>query len=266
MNLDLLLFGIAPYVAIALAVSVTLYRYRTRRFSFSSLSSQLLERRALFWGSIPFHWGILPILTGHLVAFLLPQAILGWNAAPLRLYALEVTGLALGLWALAGLLVLLWRRLSYPRLQAISTGMDLAVLAALLVSVATGVFTALTYRWGSNWFAAVATPYLWSIATFAPKPELVADLPPVVKAHVFNFFVLLAIFPFSRLVHVVTLPVRYLWRPWQIVVWNRRPGLALRAPAVRRGARPATAAARRPAPEAVIALPRIPEPKEGKLG
>ena len=221
MNVDFLLFGVAPYVAIVLCVAVTLYRYRTRPFSFSSLSSQLLERKLLFWGSIPFHWGILAILTGHFVAFLVPSVVLGWNAAPARLYALEATGLALGLWALGGLCVLTHRRLNTPRIQAVTTGVDLLVLLVLLVSVVTGVLTAFSYRWGSNWFASVASPYLWSLLLFQPKPELLAALPALVKIHVFNFFVLLAVFPFSRLVHVITVPLGYLARPWQIVIWNR---------------------------------------------
>jgi nitrate reductase gamma subunit len=101
--------------------------------------------------------------------------------------------------------------------------MDFAVLCVLLVQLGTGVATALTCRWGSNWFAAVATPYLWSLALLQPKLELVGPLPVLVKAHIFNSFVFLAIFPFSRLVHVITLPVQYLWRPWQVLVWNRSP-------------------------------------------
>ena len=50
-----------------------------------------------------------------------------------------------------------------------------------------------------------------------------APLPWVIKLHVINFFVLLAVFPFSRLVHIITYPLGYLIRPWQIVIWNRRP-------------------------------------------
>lgn len=238
MNLDLLMFGVAPYVAIALFVAVSLYRYRVQRFSYSSLSSQFLERKLLFWGSIPFHWGIVTILTMHFLAFLLPSAILSWNAAPMRLYLLEGTGLALGLWALVGLLILAYRRLNTPRIQAVSTGMDMVVLAALLVSVVTGVITAYSYRWGSNWYASVASPYLWSLLFLSPKVELMAALPALVKAHVFNFFVLLALFPFTRLVHVLTVPFEYLWRPWQVVVWNRHPGAHLQPHPVVLGSKP----------------------------
>ena len=240
MNTDLLLFGIAPYVAVALAVVVAIYRYRVQKFSYSSLSSQFLESKLLFWGSIPFHWGIVTILTAHFLALLIPQAVLSWNAAPLRLYLLEGTGLALGLWALAGLVILTYRRITTPRIQAVSTGVDLLVLLALLVSVVTGVLVALTYRWGSTWYAAVAVPYLWSVLLFNPRVELVAGLPLLVKTHIFNFYVILALFPFSRLVHVVTVPIGYLWRPWQIVIWNRNSWTVKRPEALRPAARPAT--------------------------
>jgi nitrate reductase gamma subunit len=235
MNIDLLLFGIAPYVVVVLAVAVAIYRYRVQTFTYSSLSSQFLESKLLFWGSVSFHWGIVLILTGHFMAFLLPSVVFSWNAAPLRLYLLEGTGLALGLWALAGLLILTYRRLTTPRIQAVSTGVDLLVLVALLVSVVTGVLTALTYRWGSNWFAAVASPYLWSVLMFNPKVELLAGLPALVKTHIAAFYAVLAIFPFSRLVHIVTVPLGYLWRPWQIVIWNRRPGAAARPGSLRPG-------------------------------
>lgn len=236
MNTDLLMFAVAPYVALALAVCVSIYRYRVQKFTYSSLSSQFLERKLLFWGSIPFHWGIVTILTMHFLAFLVPQAVLLWNGDPLRLYLLEATGFALGLWTLAGLVILTYRRLNTPRIQAVSTGVDMLVLVGLLVSVLTGVLTAFMYRWGSNWFAAVAAPYLWSVVLFNPRVELVAGLPMLVKAHIFNFYLLLALFPFSRLVHVVTVPLGYLVRPWQIVIWNRHPWAANRPESLRPGA------------------------------
>ncbi|HEX6305462.1 MAG TPA: respiratory nitrate reductase subunit gamma [Anaerolineales bacterium] len=228
MDWNTLLFMIFPYIAITLAISVTAYRSFYRPFTISSLSSQLLERKKLFWGSISFHWGIIIILAGHLLAVLFPKSLLLWNSVPLRLYLLEITGLALGLWALGGLVVLIWRRVSEARIRAVSTWMDFVALALLLVSVITGVITASAYRFGSYWFAGVFTPYLASIFTLQPQPALVAPLPWVIKLHALNFFVLLAVFPFSRLVHIITYPLGYLIRPWQIVVRNRKvsaPGI-----------------------------------------
>src|SRR5512136_1018612 len=143
---DTILFVIFPYIALALAVAVTIYRSIYRPFSVSSMSSQLLERKKLFWGSIPFHYGIVLVLLGHLIALLLPQGLLLWNAVPIRLYLLELTGLALGIWALVGLCILLWRRLSEKRGQSVTTPMDLVVLALVILSALTGVLIATLYR------------------------------------------------------------------------------------------------------------------------
>jgi nitrate reductase gamma subunit len=221
MNWDNVFFLIFPYFSLVVAVVVTVYRAVYRPFTISSLSSQLFERKKLYWGSVSFHWGIVLILLGHLAALLLPNTLTAWNATPIRLYLLELTGLGLGIWTLGGLLVLIWRRISERRVRVITSPMDGVVLALLLVSVVTGVWTAGGYRFGSQWFTAVFTPYLWSLLTLQPQVGLVAPLPFVIKLHVLNFFVLLAIFPFSRLVHIVTYPLGYLFRPWQIVVRAR---------------------------------------------
>ena len=224
MKVNVMLFAVFPYVAVALAVTVGAYRAVVRPSTLSSLTTQLLESRRLFWGSIPFHWGIVLVLAGHLLALVLPRGLLLWSAVPVRLLLLEATGLALGLWALAGALVLAWRRLSDARVRSVTTRMDVAVLALLVLSMVTGVLTATLYRYGSLWFTAVFTPYLWSLVTLRPRPELLADLPGLVQLHAFNFFVLLAVLPFSRLMHIVTLPLGYLTRPWQLVIWRRAEG------------------------------------------
>ncbi len=219
-----LLFVVFPYVAISLAVVVSVIRWRRHPFSVSALSSQLLESRKLFWGSVSFHWGISLVLLGHLAALLVPRGFELWNGAPARLYLLEATGFALGLWALFGVMVLIYRRLTNRRIQAVTSVMDGVVLALILVQVVTGLWIALGYRWGSFWGTSVFVPYVWSLLTFQPQPELVAPLPFVLQLHAFSFFVFLALFPFSRLVHIVTVPLGYLTRPWQKVVrMNREP-------------------------------------------
>ena len=223
MNMDTVFFVILPYVSLAIFITVSIYRSVYRPFTVSSLSSQLLERKKLYWGSVPFHYGIVIILLAHLAALILPRGLRLWNAVPIRLYLLEVTGLALGLWALSGLVILLWRRLSDKRVQVVTTPMDIVILVLLLISVITGVLIASVYRFGSSWFTVVFTPYVWSVLTLRPLVSLVAPLPWVIKLHVINFFVLLAVLPFSRLIHIAMYPLGYLIRPWQIVIWNRRP-------------------------------------------
>jgi len=219
---DMILFGVFPYVAVALMVGVGIYRYCIDRYSWSSQSSQFLESRVLFWGSVPWHYAILIILLAHFLAFLVPSAwgiVLG---SPLRLYLLEVTGLALGLSTLIAVFLLVFRRALNARVSAVTTVIDWLVLAALLLQVATGVYIAFTLRWGSVWYLHTASPWLWSLLKLDPQVQYLAALPGVVKLHAFNAFLIIALFPFSRLVHVVSVPLTYLTRPYQVVVWYRK--------------------------------------------
>ena len=218
---DMILFGVFPYVAVALMVGVGIYRYCFDRYSWSSQSSQFLESRVLFWASVPWHYAILLILMAHFLAFLVPS---GWAVVvgnPLRLYLLEVTGMALGLSTLIAVALLIFRRANNARVSAVTTVIDWFVLLALLLQVATGVYIAFTLRWGSVWYLHTATPWLWSLLKFDPQVHYLAALPGVVKLHAFNAFFILALFPFSRLVHVVSVPLSYLSRPYQVVVWYR---------------------------------------------
>jgi len=219
---DLVLFVAFPYVATVLAVLVGIYRYFGDRFSYSSQSSQFLENRVLFWGSVPWHYGIITILLVHVVAGVIPGAWGQLLGVPWRLAALEVTGLAIAALTLFGLVLLIIRRLSIPRVRAVTTGLDWVLLAALLVQVGLGCWIALFYRWGGAWYVHTAAPWLASLVTLNPQTDTVAALPGVVKLHLLGGFVIVALFPFTRLVHLVTFPVTYLWRPQQVVIWNRR--------------------------------------------
>jgi nitrate reductase gamma subunit len=209
-----------PYIAMAVFLVGTVHRSRSRSFSVSSLSSQFLEGKDLFWGAIPFHVGILVALAGHLLAFLIPEGTLLWNSEPARLIALEVTGFAFGLSALVGLCALLFRRVTNARVRMVSNRMDYVLEVLLLAQIVLGLWIALTQRWGSSWFAADMSPYLMSLFTFSPKIGAVAAMPLVIRLHVIGAFVILGIFPFTRLVHFVVAPLHYVVRPYQRVIWN----------------------------------------------
>ena len=220
--IDLFLFGILPYVAFAIAIVGLIWRYTTNQFSYSSVSSQFLENRQLFWGSVPWHYGIILILLGHLIGILFPSGVMAFNGVPIRLFILEGTGLALGLLVLVGLVFLLLRRGTNPRILAVTSSMDLVLLLLLLLSIVTGIGTAIFYRWGAGWYVQTATPYLRSLVTLSLDIEYMATLPLLFKIHAINAFVILAIFPFTRMVHMLSVPLAYLWRPYQIVMWHRR--------------------------------------------
>ena len=221
--LDVLLFVAFPYLAVALAIFVGVMRYFNDRFSFSSQSSQFLENRTLFWGSVPWHYGVILILTAHLLAAVFPTQWGNLIADQTRLYVLEVTGLALALMAIVGLAVLILRRVTNARASTVTTALDWILLADLLLQVILGFWIALFYRWGSDWYLHTAVPWLWSLATFNPQIQYVTVLPQVVQLHFLNAFLIVALFPFTRLVHFVTFPITYWWRPYQVVIWNRQP-------------------------------------------
>jgi nitrate reductase gamma subunit len=181
-----------------------------------------LESGRLFWGSVPWHYGILIVLAGHLIAFLIPRSVLAWNGVPWRLYVLEIAGLAFGLLTLVGLILLIIRRATSARIRVVTSGMDVILLLVLLIQVIAGVWTAIVYRWGSSWYASFAVPYLWSVIKFQPDISLVSNLPFMVKVHISGAFVFIALIPFTRLIHFLTVPIQYLWRPYQVVIWNRK--------------------------------------------
>ena len=222
-----ILYIALPYAAIVLAAAGAVYSYTKREFTFSSQSSQFFEGQALFWGVQPFHWGAVVVLSGHLLCFLFPAAVLSWNAVPARLFAFELASFAAGILMLAGLLILLFRRLASAKLRAVTTPMDYAVLLVLISQVTLGILTAVLYRWGSSWFAGVLSPYLASLFKLSPVIGGVANMKPIIQAHVLMAFILAALIPFSRLAHLLVFPLPYLWRPAQLVIWNR-DRLALR--------------------------------------
>lgn len=223
--MDAFWFIAFPYLAVVLAIGVGIYRYLASRYTYSSLSSQLLENRKLFWGSVPWHYGITLILLAHLFAGLFPGAAAFILGGRIRLLVLELTGMALALFALFGLIVLIIRRLPMNSLVRRATSyMDGIVLGFLLVQVVTGVSIAIFERWGSLWYLRTAVPWFWSLVKLHPDMSTVATLPGFVKVHFVIGFGIILLFPFTRLVHLVMFPIHYLWRPYQVVVWNHRRG------------------------------------------
>ena len=218
--LNAFLFIGLPYAAMLIFVIGLALRYRNRGFTITSLSSEFLEGRALFWGVVPFHFGLLVILTRHSLAFLLPSATLAWNSEPLRLIILEVSAFTFGVSVLVGLLALMVRRVVNPRVRAVTTPMDVVVELLLLAQVILGCWIALGYRWGSSWFAADLSPYLWSLLKLSPQTDAVYALPWVIKLHIVGAFLLVLLVPFSRLAHIFVAPLHYFARPYQQVIWN----------------------------------------------
>lgn len=217
---NLFFFVGLPYMAFIVCIVGIFYRYRRRGFTVSSLSSQFLEGKELFWGSVPFHIGILVIFCGHLITFLIPRTTLLWNSIPLRLIILEVTAFTFGVTVLIGLGSLMYRRFTNPRIRVVTSRADVFLELLLLLQVILGLWIALGYRWGASWFASDLSPYLWSLFKLKPETATVFALPWVIKAHIIGAFTIILVVPFTRLIHFFVAPLHYIARPYQQVIWN----------------------------------------------
>ena len=110
-----------------------------------------------------------------------------------------------------------------PARRAVTSPMDWILLLVLAFQVLSGVGVALFERWGSVWYLSTAVPWLWSLVRLHPDASTVTGLPVFIQAHLISGFVVILLFPFTRLVHVFAIPIEYLWRPYQVVIWNRDP-------------------------------------------
>jgi nitrate reductase gamma subunit len=217
--LDQCLFAVFPYVAMAVFFVGTIWRYRTQMYSYTTMSSQFLENRQHFWGMMAFHYGIIGTLAGHVIAFLVPKSVLWWNGAPLRLYLLEATAFIFGALALLGMAIIVYRRLTDPRVKVVTTAADKLIYVVVLAILLSGVSVAIFHGWGTSWFAASVTPYLWSLIKFHPQLDTIMTLPLAFKVHVVSAFTLITILPFTKLVHILVAPNQYMFRKNQVVRW-----------------------------------------------
>jgi nitrate reductase gamma subunit len=219
---DFLLFAVFPYFAVLVAIIGGIWRYTSNQFSYSSNSSQFLgESRTLSLGAPLFHFSMITILLAHFLAMILPNQ---WKILleDDRLYFFESLGWVLAITALIGLALLIGRRLGNSRLLATTSIMDWVLLAALIFQIGLGFWVAFFFSWGSEWYNVSVVPWLQSLVRLDPEISHVIGLSWEIKAHLIGGFLLLALFPYTRLVHIVTVPLSYLWRPYHIMVWNRK--------------------------------------------
>lgn len=211
------LWVIFPYLMLATFVVGHIYRYRYDQFGWKAKSSQFLEKKQLKWGSILFHVGILMVLAGHVAGLLIPKSwmeALGIREEAYHFVAIYVGGLA-GLITLAGILLLLVRRVTVRRIRITSSPTDLLVGFILLLLILNGVSNTI----GFNLFSAAPFDYRESIApwlrgllSLRPDAALMEEVPLGFKIHVLMAFLLFGLWPFTRLVHVFSIPLEYLGR------------------------------------------------------
>ncbi len=220
------LFGIYPYIAITVMVMASIARYERDPFTWKSKSSQILRKRQFIAGSVLFHVGVLMIFAGHLVGLLTPIQIfdfLGVSHGAKQLLAVAAGGVA-GIMALVGGILLLHRRLFDPRIRANSTLADTGIMILLMMQLLLGLATiivSLGHLSGDemvkfmNWAQSI-------IYLRAGAADYITDVHWLFKAHILLGLTIFLLFPFTRLVHMFSAPIRYLWRPGYQIVRSRR--------------------------------------------
>jgi nitrate reductase gamma subunit len=225
--LNQLLFGVYPYIALSVLALGSVIRFDREQYTWRSGSSQLLRRKQLVMGSVLFHLGVLTIFGGHFVGLLTPIWVfeaLGIPHGAKQILAMAAGGIA-GVMCLAGGLLLLHRRLFDPRIRATSSFGDTAILILLMTQLSLGLATipvSAQHLDGSEMLRFMT----WAQGVFIFRPgvaDLVADVNPIFKMHLVLGMTILLVFPFTRLVHMLSAPIWYLnRRGWQLVR-TRRP-------------------------------------------
>lgn len=233
------LWVIFPYLCLTSFVVGHYWRYRYDKFGWTTRSSQLYEDRLLRIGSPLFHFGMLGVLAGHIIGLVIPQVwtdALGLSRHAYHVLALAA-GIPAGIAAVAGLVILIYRRRMTGPVFSATTFNDKAMYAVLGAVILLGIWNTIAGSWlqfgGEYNYRDGVSPYFRSIFTFQPKAALMAEAPLGFQLHALFAFLLFAMWPFTRLVHVFSAPIGYLTRPY--VVYRSRDvrpgaGVGTRAP------------------------------------
>jgi len=221
-----LLYGIYPYIALAILAIGSIIRFDREPYTWRSGSSQLLRRKQLMVGSVLFHVGVLFIFVGHLVGLLTPIALfdaLGISHGAKQLLAIIAGGIA-GVAAIIGATLLIHRRFFDPRVRAASNFSDNMIILILWVQLALGLATIPLSAGHLDGHEMVKfMNWAQGIFTFqGDAASYIADVHIIFKLHLFLGLTIFVLFPFTRLVHMLSAPVRYLWRGGYQVVRSRK--------------------------------------------
>lgn len=219
--LNTLLFGYYPYIAISVFFIGSLARYDRDQYTWRTGSSQFLRADELRLGSNLFHIGILLLFVGHFVGLLTPPAVyhaLGLSTSAKQMLAVVAGGVFGGV-CLKGIIILIRRRLTDARIRATSSRMDIFILLLIGVQLILGLLTlpiSIYHHDGANML--LLSEWAQRIVTFrSGAADQLSEIGIVFKLHLFLGQTLFLVFPFSRLVHVWSVPLGYVTRPYQVV-------------------------------------------------
>lgn len=221
------IFGVYPYLAGTVFLIACWIRFDNEQYTWKSDSSQLLSRANMRLASNLFHIGILGIFFGHFFGLLAPHAL--WSALGIsdlgHQYLAMYAGGIFGLMCLVGGVMLWSRRMFNPRVRAASRWMDIALLSWILITLLVGLSTIFVSAGhaakGDAEMMLALSAWAKSIVSFNPQPQLMANVDPIYRLHVFLGMTLFLFFPFTRLVHIWSVPLGYLGRAYQIVRTKR---------------------------------------------
>lgn len=208
---NLLAFLVFPYLTLTVFVVGHTSRYFADPFHWNARSSEFLEKKTLKWPSMIFHYGVILTFTGHFGGLLIPQAVYDQFGIDGQMHTriASVLGMLFGGMALLGIGWLTWRRLTSKRLLTTSSIMDLLTSLMLLLVIGLGAYNAF---FGHYYVLDTIAPWIRGIVTLTPEPRLMADVPWSFQLHIVSAFALFALSPFTRLVHIWSLPVPYVFR------------------------------------------------------
>jgi nitrate reductase gamma subunit len=234
--LDVLLWGVLPYVTVAVLVGGTIWRYRYDKFGWTTRSSELYESRLLRIGSPLFHFGLLVVVVGHVIGLLIPKSWTDAAGLSQEVYHLQalVLGAVAGFCTLVGVGILIYRRRTTGPVFMATTRNDKLMYVVLVAAIVVGLATALLGAAGGeehNYRLSVS-PWFRSLFVLQPDIEAMREAGFAFHLHTLVGMLLFALWPFTRLVHAFTAPLGYLFRPY-VVYRSRSGGPASRGP--RRG-------------------------------
>ena len=217
---------VVPYACLAVFVAGHAWRWRRDQFGWTTHTSQLLESRILRLGSPLFHLGAFGVIGGHAMGLLVPASVTAKLGVPEGLYHATAVwgGTVTGVMLVVGLALLIARRLVKGRVRRTTTTMDKVLYVALTAMVLLGMTATVGTNLLGDGYDYRDTIAVWfrGIFWFSPQTHLMADAPLAYQLHAVGGFLFLAVWPFTRLVHVWSAPVAYLWRPY--VVYRARRG------------------------------------------
>lgn len=211
---DYLLWVAMPYLCVASFAIGHVWRYRRDQFMWTARSTQLLERKLLMVGSVLFHVGMLAAIGGHTLGILVPRSVTEAVGVSDHTYHLLAVGGGLSAAALVavGVAVLAYRRLTVDRVAATTLRSDRIMYPLLLLTIASGVAATVFTAANDYGYRETVSPWFRGIFTLQPDGFLMVGAPFVFQLHVVTSWLLFAIWPFTRLVHVWSVPVTYLGR------------------------------------------------------